>query len=161
MQAPSEYKNSGLFMIISGALTILASLGWIGGLVWVCVGVLWVAPLALGVFEVVTGLAVYQGQFKANAKMVSILGIAAALVCGNVIGIVLEILAVVNYGKPEVAAWMAGGGTAPVVAAPMVAVPVPLPAAPPAAEPPPAQPPTAEPPPWTPPGDAGSGDDQP
>ena len=146
MNAPSDYKTSGLFMLISGALTILASLGWIGGLIWVCVGALWVLPLAMGVFEIITGLAVYQGTFKANAKTVSILGIVAALLCGNVIGIVLEILAVVNFGKPEVAAWMAAGG----VPAPMVAGP--FPAAAPQPAPPPAPPP-ADTPPWSPGGE--------
>jgi len=146
MNAPSDYKTSGLFMLISGALTILASLGWIGGLIWVCVGALWVLPLAMGVFEIITGLAVYQGTFKANAKTVSILGIVAALLCGNVIGIVLEILAVVNFGKPEVAAWMAaGGGPAPLVAGP-------FPAAAPQPAPPPAPPP-ADTPPWSPGGE--------
>jgi hypothetical protein len=157
MQAPSDYKTSGLFMLISGALTILASLGWIGGLIWVCVGALWVLPLAAGVFEILTGLAVYQGQYKANAKTVSLIGIVAALLCGNVIGIVLEVLAVVNYGKPDVASWMAAGGVARVVVAAPAGPPVPpapitpLPDVPPA----PDAPPSGEPPPWVPPGGEG------
>ncbi|MBN1334468.1 MAG: hypothetical protein JXB39_00750 [Deltaproteobacteria bacterium] len=162
MQAPSDYKTSGLFMILSGALTILASLGWIGGLIWVCVGALWVFPLAMGIFEVVTGLAVYKGQYKANAKTVSILGIVAALLCGNVIGIVLEILSVVQLGKPEVAAWMAGGGTSPVGVAPEpMAPPVPPPPIPDEPASPEAAPGETgpespdEPPPWAPPGGEG------
>jgi uncharacterized membrane protein YczE len=102
MEAPSDYKTAGIFMLIAGILTTLASLGFILGLIWLCVGVFWVLTLAVGVMEIVIGAAVMGGTPKPNAKTISILGIVAALLCGNIVGLVLEILAMLNFGKPEV-----------------------------------------------------------
>jgi len=107
MDAPQDYKTAGIFMLIAGILTIMVSLGLVMGLIWICVGVFWFLTLAAGIFEVIVGVGVMNGQFKPNAKTVSIIGIVAALLCGNIVGMVMEILAVVNFGKPEVANWMA------------------------------------------------------
>jgi len=110
MDAPQEYKTSGIFMLISGIMTVMVSLGLVFGLIWICVGVFWVLTLAAGIFEIVIGVGVMNGQPKANAKTVSIIGIVAALLCGNIVGMVMEIMAVVNLGKPEVANWLAMQG---------------------------------------------------
>ena len=107
MDAPQEYKTSGIFMLVSGIMTILISLGLVMGLIWICVGVFWLLTLAAGIFEIIVGVGVMNGQYKPNAKTISILGLIAALLCGNIVGLVMEILAVVNFGKPEVANWMA------------------------------------------------------
>ena len=106
MEAPADYKTSGTFMLISGIITVMSSLVWTLSLIWVCVGVFWVFPLVVGIFEIVVGAGAMQGQPKPNAKTVSILGLVGAVLCGNVVGIVLEILALVNLGKPEVAGWL-------------------------------------------------------
>ncbi len=107
MDAPQEYKTSGIFMLISGIMTVMVSLGLVFGLIWICVGVFWILTLAAGIFEIIIGVGVMNGQAKANAKTVSIIGIVAALLCGNIVGMVMEIMAVVNLGKPEVANWLA------------------------------------------------------
>mgnify|MGYP006865170430 CR=1 FL=1 len=110
MDAPQEYKTAGIFMLISGIMTVMVSRGLVFGLIWICVGVFWILTLAAGIFEIILGVGVMNGQPKANAKTVSIIGIVAALLCGNVVGMVMEIMAVVNLGKPEVANWLAMQG---------------------------------------------------
>ncbi len=102
MNAPQDYKTAGIFMLISGIMTTLASIGFFLSLLLFCVGVFWILPLVVGILEIVIGAAVMGGTPKANAKTISILGIVAALLCGNLIGLVLEILAMVHLGKPEV-----------------------------------------------------------
>jgi len=102
MEAPQDYKTAGIFMLISGILTTLASLGFILSLIWLCVGVFWILTLVVGILEIAIGAAVMGGTAKPNAKTISILGLVAALLCGNIVGLVLEILAMVNLGKPEV-----------------------------------------------------------
>lgn len=106
MQAPSDYKNAGIFMLVSGILTVMASLGWIMGLIWICVGAFWILTLAGAVFEIVVGAGIMSGKFNKNAKTVSIVGLICAILTGNVIGMVMEIIAIMNFGKPEVSQWM-------------------------------------------------------
>jgi hypothetical protein len=116
-QPPQDYKTTGIFMLVSGILSILASLAFIASLIWICVGAFWVLTLAAGIFEVIVGAAAMSGKYQANAKTVSIIGIVGGILCGNIVGAVLEVLAMVNLGKPEVMAWMsdqaAGLGAAP------------------------------------------------
>ncbi len=107
MDAPQDYKTAGIFMMISGILTVLVSLSLIFSLIWILVGCFWVLTLVVGIFEIILGIGIMQGQFKGGAKTVSILGLISAFFCGNLIGLVLEILAIVWLGKPEVNNWMA------------------------------------------------------
>jgi hypothetical protein len=113
MQPPSDYKNSGIFMLISGILSGMACLGWIVGLIWICVGAFWVLPLVGAVFEIIVGAGVMSGKWNKNVKTVSIVGLISAILCGNVVGMILEILALLNYNKPDVAAFLAQGEMPP------------------------------------------------
>ena len=94
-------------MLIAGISTCFSCVVWVFSLIWVCVGVFWFLPLVAAIFEIIIGVAVMNGQFKQNAKTISILGLVSAVCCANIIGIVMEVLAMVNFGKPEVANWMA------------------------------------------------------
>jgi hypothetical protein len=102
MQPPSDYKTAGVLMLVAGILNLLTAIGLILSLIMICVGVFWVIPLVFAIFEIITGIAALQGQPKANARTISILGMVAAVCCFQVIGLVLEIIAFVNLGKPEV-----------------------------------------------------------
>lgn len=106
--APSDYKTAGIFMLISGITTALTSLTLIFILIWICIGVLWIPTLIVGIIEIVVGVAVMGGTPKSNAKTISIVGIVCAFLCGNIIGLVMEVLAIVYLGKPEVEAYLAG-----------------------------------------------------
>ena len=110
MTPPSEYKTAGTLMIVSGVLNLLASLALVGTLIWICVGAFWMVTLGLAVWEIVTGIAVSGGQPKHNAKTVAIIGIVNSLLCGNVIGLVLQIIAMSKLGSPEVTAYIEDNG---------------------------------------------------
>jgi hypothetical protein len=108
MLAPPEYRNAGTMMLISGVLNLLISLGLIGGLIWIAVGCFWILTLAVGIFEIVIGLAMASGERRDNAKLVSIAGLVAAILCGNLISLVLEIIVLTRFGSPAVSAWLGG-----------------------------------------------------
>lgn len=93
--------TSGALMIVSGALTVLASGGLFLSLVWLCVGVFWLIPMAVGVAEIAVGAAVIGRTPNEKARTVSVLGMLAALTCGNVIGVALEIGALVAGSRPR------------------------------------------------------------
>jgi hypothetical protein len=90
MTDPQRSTVAGTLMIASGALTTLASAGLFFGLVWVCVGVFWLVPLAVGVSEIVVGAAIMGGIPTRRVRTVSVLGMLSALMCGNLIGLALE-----------------------------------------------------------------------
>jgi hypothetical protein len=93
---------AGALMIVSGALTTLAAAGLFFGLVWVCgVGVLWLPALAIGLAEIAVGAAIIGRPPAASVRTVSVLGIVASLMCGNLLGVGLEILALVVAARPE------------------------------------------------------------
>jgi hypothetical protein len=78
------------------------------------VGVFWFLTLGAAVFEIVVGAAAMSGTRKAGARSAAILGLIGAVLCGNLAGLVLEIIALVNLGKPEVENWLAASNTAAV-----------------------------------------------
>lgn len=106
MDTPQAYKNAGIFMLVSGIMTCLLSMLWILGLIWILVGCFWVLTLVVGIFEIIIGVALMQGYYRPNAKTVQILGIVACLLCGNMIGFVMEILSLMQLSQPEVQEWM-------------------------------------------------------
>jgi len=106
-QPPSDYKTAGVLMLISGIANVLASLTWVFILIWICIGVFWLATLGAAIFEIVVAASVMQGRIHAQAKTASILGLVAAFLSANIISIVLEIIALVMLSKPEVSHYMA------------------------------------------------------
>ena len=110
MEVPSDYKTAGTLMIISGVLNLLASLALIGMLIWVCVGAFWGVTLGLAIWELVTGIGVSSGNPKRGAKTVAIVGIVNSLLCGNIIGLILQIIALTKLGTPEVTAYLEDAG---------------------------------------------------
>jgi len=111
MQPPSDYKNAGTMMIISGAFNVLTSVGILIGLalslIGLCVAPIWVLTLAGGVFEIAVGASISGGRPSRMGLSASVVGLVCSVGCGNVLGMILEILAMVNLGKPEVAVWLA------------------------------------------------------
>jgi hypothetical protein len=106
MEAPSDYKTAGIFMIISGVLTVIASATFVLTLIWFCIGVFWIIPLVAGIMEIIIGIGVAQGQLKPTAGTISVVGAVAGLLTGNIVGLVLEILAFTYFQRPDVANWM-------------------------------------------------------
>jgi hypothetical protein len=157
MQPPADYKNAGAMMLISGVFNVLTSIGIIIGLalslVGLCVAPIWVLTLAGGIMEIVVGANAMQGRPGRLGLSTAVIGLISAVCCGNVLGIILEILAMVNLGKPEVVGWLANparpelppthghhppiGGPAPSAGPPSIGGPAPS-AGPPAPRPGPA-----------------------
>lgn len=102
MEAPQDYKTAGIFMLIAGITTTIPALIVVVTYGLLCFGLFWILPLVVGILEIVVGASVMGGQPKANAKLISSLGIAAAALSCNMVGLVLEILSVTYLGKPEV-----------------------------------------------------------
>src|SRR5687767_2493634 len=97
---------AGLMNMIAGALNIMVGGLWVLSLIWVCIGIFWLVPLGLGVFQVMVGMAMNNGQPKDNAKMATMLGLLASLFNFNLIGLAVGAFAFMNLGKPEVAGWL-------------------------------------------------------
>lgn len=109
MAAPQSYQTAGILMLISGILTTLVSLGLILSLIWLCIGVFWVLTLAVGVAEIAIGAMILGGGKQPSGKVVAILGIIAGFLSGNMIGVVLEIVAVIMLSNAEVTAYLTDG----------------------------------------------------
>ena len=106
MTPPGHYNTAGTLMLISGVINALLSLYLVLILIWVCVGVVFLIPLAGGLAEIITGLAVVRGQTRPAAPTLSIVGIISSALCCNPIGLVLEIVAQALFRTREVTLWL-------------------------------------------------------
>ena len=68
---------------------------------WVCVGFAWLPALSIGVAEIAVGAAIIGRPPSTSVRTVSVLGILAALMCGNLIGVGLEVAAMIVANRPE------------------------------------------------------------
>ena len=99
-------------MMISGILNIVY--GLIGSMVLCCTlyGLIciWMPIIALvvGIFETMNGMKAQKGEIVPPLKTISIVGIVVGALSGNIIGLVLEILAIMNLGKEDAAAYLSG-----------------------------------------------------
>lgn len=93
---------AGTLMIVSGLFTVLASGGAFFGLFWLCgLGFFWLVPMLIGIGEIAVGAAIMGGVPNERVRAMSAFGILAALLCGNLIGVGLEIAALVLVSKSE------------------------------------------------------------
>lgn len=110
MDAPQTYKTAGMLQLASGVWNILVSLGVIMGFIWVCIGVFWVVPLAMSVWQVMVGLKMNGGEPNPNAKTAAIVGAVAGLFSFNIISAILSGVAWMQLGNEEVAGWLEANG---------------------------------------------------
>jgi hypothetical protein len=100
--AQGEARIVGVMMLVSGITNIIHGFALIIGLIWICVGVVWIFPLVVAIFEIIAAASLMGQKPTPNAKTVSILGLVAAILNLNVIGVVCQIVAIVFMGKPGV-----------------------------------------------------------
>ncbi len=86
----TPFQVAGVCMILSGIITTCLALVFMVSFLLVCVGVLWLAPAAVGVLEVLYGVALFRGKPRARTKRVAILGLVGALCTANLFGLILE-----------------------------------------------------------------------
>ena len=89
------YRVSGGMTLLSGLFNGLLSAIWFLSMIWVCVGVFWLIPMAIALAQVLLGgLMLATGkQFKLTA-FVPMLGIVASMCNFNFFGSVLDIVAI-------------------------------------------------------------------
>ena len=89
------YRASGGVMVLSGLFNALAAFFWFISLVWVCVGVFWLIPLAIALTEVGVGILmlVTGRKFKLTAFM-PLLGLVASVCNFNFMGGMLDLVAI-------------------------------------------------------------------
>jgi hypothetical protein len=100
---PGNVQLIGIFMIVSGALNILAGAGWLIALLVTVVGILCtpiaLIPVGIGIWEIVTGANVINGKPAKNIQVVAGFEIASIL-WANVLSMVGGILVLVFYNDP-------------------------------------------------------------
>ena len=107
--APEEITGVGIMMLLSGGLNLLAGTLLFFTFVWFCVGIVFLIPMTVGLFEVLVGAALLSGVPVPNARLVCYLGAMAALLnFGNPFSLSLELVASVMLGRPKVVIWLAG-----------------------------------------------------
>jgi len=103
VDAPTEYKNAGIMMLISGFFNFTTAMIIVLSLIWVCIGVFWLVPAVGAAFQCWVGFQMMQGNPTSNGKVA---GIVSAAINLNPLPLVLAILALMNLNKPEVAGWL-------------------------------------------------------
>lgn len=78
MDVPQDYKNIGIFMTVSGVLSIMLAGVWL--LSSLCMFFWAFLSLATGITELIFGIAILQGQPRPSAKVVAILGLIGSLI---------------------------------------------------------------------------------
>lgn len=107
--APADYKTAGIFLVIGGVTTVIASITWIVfGLSCCCfLAVLWVPAAAAAVSAIVSGAQAIGGSRMTNLRLVNGLALAASiLTCDWIVGVPMNVLALVWLSREEVSAWI-------------------------------------------------------
>ena len=108
MEIPSTYKTAAICQMISGVLTIMVSGGLFLSLIWICIGVLWLVPMAIGAWQIYVGWQMHNGERVANAQTVAIVNAITAFLSGSLISVALSGFAYMQLNEPEAKAFLEG-----------------------------------------------------
>jgi hypothetical protein len=112
---PSEYKQAGLLMTISGAVQVMSGAFMVLMGLATCLGsyglccfcpFVGAVPIAVGVHELIVANQMRQGIRVPNAKGANLAGLISAVLTMSVLNIVLEALAMAQLGNPQVVAYL-------------------------------------------------------
>ena len=111
---PGMVQAIAIMTLINGILNILAAIGITATVVLGTLGIgllcapITISPLALGIFEIIyaTNLLANPPKVKQPNQLIAILEIACIII-GNVVSLVVGILALVFYNDEEVKAYFA------------------------------------------------------
>jgi hypothetical protein len=106
VEAPAAYKNAAMANMIGGGITILFSLMWILAFIWICVGLLWVVPMAAGGYQLYIGMDMNKGEANPASKNAAIAGLIGSVCTFNIISIAASAFAFMQIGDDEVAGWI-------------------------------------------------------
>ncbi|MDP2305401.1 MAG: hypothetical protein Q8P18_05195 [Pseudomonadota bacterium] len=108
MQAPKSYTDAGALTILSGVMNVLVGGLLCLSLLMLCVGVFWVIPMGVGVFQIVVGISMQKGQRSSAAGYIGIVGLIAGVFNFNPLAIGAAVLAMLKVKEPEVAGYLSG-----------------------------------------------------
>lgn len=104
MDMPNDYKNAGIVMLVAGIINMIVGGLWVVGSMCMCANA-WLTVLA-AIAEIVVGGMILSGNKVPQAKIVSIVGIVGAFLSLSMMGVGLEVFAIILLGKPEVEAYL-------------------------------------------------------
>lgn len=109
-EVPQDYKTAGIFMLIAGVMNLIASamvaLVWLSTIFLFFVAFLYIIPFCVAICEIVCAIMMLQGKKVPQSMIVSVMGLISAFFMCGMIGMVMEILAIVFTQKPEVREWL-------------------------------------------------------
>jgi len=122
-EAPIEYRNAGIGMMVAGAMNIVLSLLWmvgfIGGIWTACLCVLPIPCFVVGVLEIKNGNDLRKGIARPKARLVSIAGALSGLVmCFGLVPCAIEVVVFMLLRSDHVRPWLDAQEAARVAAAP-------------------------------------------
>ena len=115
IDAPQEYKQAGLFMLISGVMQIAVGLFAMLMGVSTCVGTyglccfcpfLGALPVGVGVYELTIATQMQSGRPVPHAPQVNLFSLVLSVLTLSAVTVILEALAMAALGKPEVKAFL-------------------------------------------------------
>ncbi|MCA9492658.1 MAG: hypothetical protein KC621_22145 [Myxococcales bacterium] len=112
MEVPAAYKNAGLANLIGGGLNAFFAFWYVIGFIWVCIGVIWLVPMAASGYSAYVGWQMYNGEATPAAKNASIAGIVGGLFCFNILSAAASGFAFMQLGNDEVKGWLEQHGAA-------------------------------------------------
>ncbi len=101
MDAPAPYKTAAICNLVSGALNILTGIG----LFWTIIGLV---PLGVGVWQIMIGMKMNNGEKDPNAKTSMIAGIVGAVIMCNLLSAAVAGFGYMQLGQDEVVGWLEG-----------------------------------------------------
>ena len=110
MEVPAPYKTAGIVNLACGAFTALTNFLWFFSLVWICIGVFWLIPMAAGGYQAWIGWQMYNGTPSPAAKNAAIAGIVGGLFGMNIFTFAGSVFAFMQVGNDEVKGWLEQNG---------------------------------------------------
>lgn len=104
--APQDYRTAGLFLLIAGITTTFSSLVVVVCTIWFCIGACWIPLAALGVLTIIVGARASSGVRSPSIRLVNAFALVASLFSCDLIGLTLNILALIWLARDDVSRWI-------------------------------------------------------
>jgi hypothetical protein len=111
-EPPNAYRLSGAMMIGSGVINAGMAAMWVLGLGFLCVGLLWIVPLAVAIGEVVVGLLAVLGVPIRFGPIAAVVGIVNGTLLFSFPAVALQIVALVFFQQEDSLRYVALPGPA-------------------------------------------------
>jgi hypothetical protein len=100
-EPPSPYRVAGALMIVSGLLNGGLAVVYVLSLAFVCVGLLWIVPLALAIGEALVGLLMVLGVPMRFGTVAAVAGIVNGALLFDAPAVAMQVLAMMFLNHDE------------------------------------------------------------